>query len=73
MMIQIDQLRSLADAANRSLLNRLAFPHQRDHATIVISIHLAIEQVHAIHLHRRHDRIDLGLIATLRKIRNALH
>ena len=43
--VQVDQFRSLADAAQGSFPNRLALAHQRDHAPIVIGIHFAVEQV----------------------------
>ena len=68
---QIDQLRSLAHSANRRLLNRLALAHQRDHAAVVIGVHLAVQQIDAIHLHRLDDGIDFRLVAAFRKIGNA--
>jgi hypothetical protein len=70
---QINQLRRLAHPANRRFLNRFALPHQRDHATVVIGIHLAIQQVHAIHLHGLDNGIDFGLVPAFRKVRNTFH
>ena len=59
---QVNQLRRLAHPANRRFLNRLALAHQRDHAAVVVGIHLAVEQVHAVHLHGVDDGIHFGLI-----------
>ena len=73
MNIQINQLRGLAHTANRRLLDRFAFAHQRDHAAVVIVVHLAIQQIHAIHLHGFDDAVYLRLIAPFRKVGNAFH
>ena len=73
MHIQIDQLRRLPHSANRRLLNRLALAYQRDHAPVVVRIHFAVQQIHSIHLHRGHNGVNLGLIASLRKIRHTFH
>ena len=57
---QIDQLRSLANAANRRFLNGLSLPHQSDHTTVVIGIHLPVKQIDARNLHRLDNGIYLG-------------
>ena len=66
--VQIDQLGGLAHATNRRFLNRLALPHQRDHAAVMVGVHLAIEQVHAVHPHGRNNGVHLGFIAALGEI-----
>ncbi len=70
---QVNQLRRFAHAAYRRFLNRLALPHQRDHAAVMVGIHLAVEQVHAIHFHGIDDGIDLGFVPAFRKIGNTFH
>ena len=40
---QIDQLGRLANAANGRFLDRLPLPNQRNHAAVVIGVHLAVE------------------------------
>ena len=42
-LIQINNLGSLADSANRCFLNRFTFSNQRDDAAIVVGIHFAVE------------------------------
>ncbi len=66
--VQIDQFGRLAHAANRRFLNRLALAHQRDHAAVMVSVHLAIKQVHAVHLHGRNNGGHFIFIAALREI-----
>src|SRR5215467_545455 len=39
----------------------------------MIGIHLAVEQVHAVHLHGVEDRVYFGRTAAFRKIRDAFH
>ena len=66
--VQIDQFGRLAHAANRRFLNRLALAHQRDHAAVMVGVHLAIKQVHAVHLHGRNNGVHLSFIAAFREI-----
>ena len=66
--VQIDQFGRLAHAAYRRFLKRLALAHQRDHAAVMVGVHLAIEQVHAVHLHGRNNGVHLGFIAAFREI-----
>ena len=60
---EVDQLGGLADAANRSFgyVHRIA--DQRDHAAVVIGVHLAIEQINAVHLHGFDNGIDASFVA----------
>jgi hypothetical protein len=69
-LVQINQLGGLTDAPDRSLLNRLPLPDESDDAAIVISVHLAIEQKNAVHLHGLDDRVYFGFVAAFRKIGN---
>ena len=73
MLSQVDQLRRFTHASNRRFLNRLALSHQRDHAAVVVGIHLAIEQIDAVYFHGVNDRIHFRFIAAFRKIRNTLN
>ena len=70
---EVDEFGGLADAANRRLLNRLALACQRDHAAVVVGIHLAIEQVDAGHPHGFDNGIDFGRVAALREVRYAFN
>ena len=70
---QINQLASAPDATNSCLSDCIAIAYQSDDAAIVIGIHLPVEQVDAINLHRFDDGINLGLIAAFGKVGDALH
>src|SRR5579862_3249405 len=70
---QVDELRGFADTANRGFLDRVAIANQSDDAAIVVRVHFAVEQVDAGNLHGLNDGVDLGCVAALGKIRNALH
>src|SRR5437870_8032724 len=48
MHVQINQLRRFANATDGGLLDWLTLADQRDDATIVVGIHLAIEQIDAV-------------------------
>ena len=67
---QVDQLRGLAYSADHRFLNRVAVADQRDHAAVVVGIHLAIKQIDAGHLHGIDNGVDFGLVAAFRKIRD---
>ena len=71
--IQVDQLRGSPHSANRRLLNRVSLTHQRDHAAVVVRVHLAIQQVNTINLHRGDNGVNLSPVASLRKIRHTLY
>ena len=70
---QVDQLRRLAHSANGGFLNRLPLSDQGDHAAVMVGVHLAIEQINAVHLHGVDDGIHLRLIAAFGKIGNTLN
>jgi hypothetical protein len=71
--IQVDQLGGLAHAANGGFLNGLAVADQRDHAAVVVGVHLAVEQVDAGNLHGFDDGVDFGRVAAFREIGNAFN
>ena len=73
MLGQVDQLGRFAHTSNGGFLNRLPLSHQRNYAAIVVGIHLAIQQVNAIHLHGVNDRIDFRLVAAFGEIGNTLN
>ncbi len=68
---EIDQLGGLPYSANRGFLNGLALADQRNHAAVVVGIHLAVEQIDAGNLHGFDNGIDFGRVAAFGKIRNA--
>ncbi len=70
---QVDQLGGLPHAANRRLLNGFGLADERDHASVVVSVHLPVEQIHAGDLHGFDDGIDLGCIAAFGEIGNAFN
>ena len=71
MPVQVNQLGGLAHASNCRFLHRFALSCQSDHATIVIGVHFAIEQVYAIKFHRFHDGINFGSVASFGEVGNA--
>ena len=42
---QIDQFCGLANSANGGFFNRLALAHQRNHAAVVVGVHLPVEKI----------------------------
>jgi len=66
---KVDQFGGLAGAANRGLLNCLAVTGERDDASVVIGIHLPVEQIDARQLHGFDDGIDPRRIEALREVR----
>ena len=58
-LVQVDQLRGLADAAQRRFAHTFAGAHKRDHRTVVVGVHLLIEQIDfRPGEHRLDDRLD---------------
>jgi hypothetical protein len=72
MLRKIDYLSGLADTAQYGFHDGLAVTDQRDDAAVVIGIHLAIEEIDAVHFHSFNDCIDFGFVAAFGKIGNAL-
>ena len=56
--IEINQFGGFANAANGSFLDRLPFADERDDATVMVGIHLAVEKIHAIEFHGLNDGIN---------------
>jgi len=71
MHIQINQFRGLAHPANRRFLNLLPLAHQCNHAPVMVRVHLAVQQVDAVHLHGVNNCINFGLVTAFREVRNA--
>ncbi len=67
---KIDQLGGLAHAANRGLSHVNGIADQRDDTAVVVGIHLAVEQVNAIHLHSVDDGIDAPFVAPFGEVRH---
>ena len=59
---EIEQLRGLPYPADGGFLNGFAFADQRDHATVVVGVHFAIEKKDAGNLHGVDNGIDLRLV-----------
>ena len=55
---QIDEFGSFADPTDGRFLDGLALAHQRDHAAVVVGIHLAIQEVDAADFHRVDDGVN---------------
>jgi len=72
-LIQINQLGSFAHAANSGFLDSLAFADERDDATVMVGIHLPIQQIDSIHLHGLNNGIYFAFVAAFRKIGNAFN
>ena len=73
MHVEIDQLRGLPNAANRRFLNRFPFAHQRNYASVVVRIHLAVQQINSVHFHGGNNGVNFGLVASFGKIRHTFH
>jgi len=65
---EIDQLGGLTNTADCSFRDFRRIADQRDHATVMIGVHLAIEQINAIHLHGFDNGIDASLVAPFREV-----
>src|SRR5208283_3933079 len=70
---EIDQLGGLPHAANGSFLNGIALAYQGNDATVVVGIHLAVEEIDAGNLHGFDNGVNFGRVAAFGKIRNAFH
>src|ERR1039457_6187373 len=66
---QINKFGGLANPANRGLRHVHRIADERDDTAVVVGVHLAVEQIHAIHLHGFENGIDFGLVAPFRKVR----
>jgi hypothetical protein len=69
--IQVDQFRSFANAANRGFLNGFTLANQRDHAPVVIRVHLAVEQKDTVNFHGGNYRVNFRFVASFGKIGDA--
>ena len=63
MLVQINQLCGLAHAADRGFRHGIALANQCDNRTVVVGIHLAVQQVYAGQFHGLHNSINSGLVA----------
>ena len=70
MLGEVNQLGGLADAADGSLGNVRRIADQGDDAAIMVGVHLAVEQINAVHLHGFQDGVDAGLVAAFREVGN---
>jgi hypothetical protein len=62
---EVDQIYRFADPANRGLDNCRRFSGKGHNGSIVIGIHRPVQQVHPLHSHRSHDRLDPPNISAL--------
>ena len=70
----VDQFQRSAGAQDCRFRHRLRISRQRNHAPVVIRVHLVIQHPHSGHLaHRLDQRRDLRGIAPLAKIRHTLN
>ncbi len=71
---QVNQFHGLARAQQRGFRHGVRLARQRDYRAVVIRVHLAIQHVHARHAaHCRDNGVDLGGVASFRKIGHALN
>ncbi len=72
MVVQVDQFRRLGDAAQRRFAHALSRADKCDHRTVVVGIHLAVEQVNVRPgQNGAHNRLHHGGIAAFTEIGNA--
>ena len=67
---EVDQFRGFPYPADDRLLNGVAFSDERDHAAVVVGVHLTVEEVDAGNFHGVDNGVDDRFIATLGKIRD---
>jgi hypothetical protein len=70
---EIDELRRLANTPNSGFGNCISLADESDDTAVVIGIHLAVEQIHALNLHGFDDGVNFRAIAALGKIGNTLN
>ena len=70
---QIDEFGGFADPANGRFLDGLTLADKRDHAAVVVGVHLSIQEIDAVDFHGVDDGVDFGLVAAFGEIRNAFH
>ena len=70
---EINKLGRLAHAANGGFRHVDRIAHQGDDAAVVVGIHLAVEQIDAIHLHGFDNGVDPRLVSPFREIRYAFY
>ena len=71
MLGQIEQFSRLTHSPNRGFLDRFPLAHEGNHATVVVRVHLAVQQVNAIDLHGIYDCVNFAFVTSFRKIGNA--
>ena len=69
---EINQLSGFAHAANCGFCDGVALAHQGDDAAVVVGIHLAVEEIDAIHFHGGDDGVNLRFVASFGKVGDAL-
>src|SRR5437763_1749089 len=72
MLVQVNQLRSLACAPNHRLSNIFAVPKQGNYAAVMVGVHLAVEQIDTRQLHGVNDGVNNAFVAAVRKVRDRL-
>ena len=65
---EVNKLDSLANAADCGFRHIHRIADQRDNTAVVVGVHLAVEQIHAIHLHGIDNGVDSGFVAAFRKV-----
>jgi hypothetical protein len=68
MLREVDYFGSFADAANSSLGDSIAISNQSDDATVVVGVHLFVEEIDTIEFHRRDDGFDFCGVAAFGKV-----
>ncbi len=70
---EVNKLGGFADAANGSLGNVHRVANERNDTAVMVGVHLAVEQIDAVHLHGCKNGIDTGLIAPFGKVRHTFY
>jgi hypothetical protein len=69
---KVDQLGGLAYAADGGFGDVDRIAHEGVYTAVMIRVHLAVEEVNAVHLHGFEDGIDFGLVAAFGEVRYTL-
>ena len=73
MVGQVNQLSGFPHAPDNGFLKGFAFADQGNYATIVVRIHLPVEQINARNLHGINNGINFALVTAFRKVGNTFN
>src|SRR6476660_6021180 len=73
MLIQIDELCGFPNPTDRRFLDWFALSDERDHAAVVVGVHLAVEKIDAVEFHGLDNGVNFGFVPAFREIRDTFN